>query len=115
MKKLKMIMMYQTGAPSAEETVLEDLECQDPFAHRKVGVTEVPWKNKKCPSCKVGFNSKSKTIKCHGCDSFTHSKTSCMSKATNKSQFFCVTCSPEANKDQQETGGEKPSEHSSYV
>ena len=53
MKKLKMIMMYQTGAPSAEETVLEDLECQDPFAHRKVGVTEVPWKNKKCPSCRL--------------------------------------------------------------
>ena len=39
--------------PSAEETVLDDLECQDPFAHRKVGITEVPWKNKKCPSCRL--------------------------------------------------------------
>ena len=46
--------------PELENSVLEELECSDPYSHRKIGEKEVLWKNKKCPSCKVGFNAKSR-------------------------------------------------------
>ena len=38
------------------------MECEDPYAHtcRKVNVKEVQWKYKIWPSCKVGFNAKSR-------------------------------------------------------
>ena len=51
--------------PEIEDSVLEDLECEDPYAHRKVGVKDIPWKGKNCPSCKGGFNAKSRPSKCH--------------------------------------------------
>ena len=57
---------------------------------------KVPWKNKKCSTCKLGFNSKSNPIKCDGCDSFTHQKTSCLKEGISRSQFYCKTCIPES-------------------
>ena len=46
--------------PDFENSVLEVFENDNQaYAHRKIGRKEVlPWKNKKCPSCKLGFNTK---------------------------------------------------------
>ena len=61
------------------------------FANRKIGRKEVlPWKNKKCPSCKLGFNTKSSPLKCDGCDSFTHKKQTCLKQVAQNAQFFFV-------------------------
>ena len=47
--------------PVNEDSVLEELKCNDPYA--QVGEKEkVPWRKKKCPSCKLGFNTKSAPI-----------------------------------------------------
>ena len=88
--------------PSNENSVLEELQCEDPYSHRKVGEKEkVPWRNKKCPSCKLGFNTKSTPIKCDGCDSFTHKKNTCLRDVKNKNQFFCKVCSSTENSQEQ--------------
>ena len=76
--------------PSFENSVLEELECDDPYSARKVGEKKkAPWINKKCPSCKLGFNSKSGPVKCDGCDSFTHKKRACLDESSEKHQFYC--------------------------
>ena len=80
-----------------ESSVLEELECEDVYSDRIVGVKNLPWRNKKCPSCNLGFNSKSKPSKCHGCDSFTHSKRACLNKGIEVSQFYCKTCAPNSD------------------
>ena len=51
------------------------------------------WRNKRCPSCKLGFNAKSKP-KCFGCDSFSHSKPSCFNKGVETPHFYCKVCAP---------------------
>ena len=75
------------------ESVLEELENPDTYQHRKIGKKEVKaWKNKKCSSCKVGFNSKSDPIRCDGCDSYTHKRQACIQEGSKKSQFYCKLC-----------------------
>ena len=85
--------------PAFENSVLEEFENENNiYAHRKIGVKEpVKWKNKKCPSCSSGFNNKSFPLKCDGCDSYTHKKPSCLSKAIQNSQFYWKTCNPATN------------------
>ena len=86
---------YETSNWVAEnnDSVLEELENTDTFKHRKIGKKEVKaWKNKKCSSCKVGFNSKSDPIKCDGCDSYTHKRQACIQEGSKKSQFYCKLC-----------------------
>ena len=79
--------------PSNEDSVLEELSCEDNFNNRKIGVrSREPWIRKKCPSCHLGFNSKSAPIKCYGCDSFTHQKPSCFKYGTEKNNFYCKVC-----------------------
>ena len=51
-------------------------------------------KKRKCPACKLGFNSKSKPVKCHGCDGFTHARVRCTSSPEAKDNFFCKICVP---------------------
>ena len=51
--------------------------------------------NKKCSSCKIGFNSKSDPLKCDGCDSFTHKKLACIKEGSNNAQLYYKLCNPE--------------------
>ena len=68
-----------TWIPSVtEESTLEELSCNDIYANRVIGKNNCPWKNKKCPACKLGFNSKLKPVNCHGYDSYIHPKVKCM-------------------------------------
>ena len=87
--------------PSFENSVLEELQCEDPYSERRIGEKKkVAWRNKKCPSCKLGFNTKSDPVKCDGCDSFTHKKNACLDESIEKHQFYCKICKPTvANKD----------------
>ena len=80
--------------PQNENSVLEELENRDTYTHRKIGEKARPWTGKKCPSCNAGFINKSATIKCHGCDSYTHKRQSCVRSCSDKSQFYCKTCTP---------------------
>ena len=80
--------------PSMEVTTLEELECTDVYANNVIETKNYPWKNKKCPACKVGFNSKSNPLKCLGCDSYTHSRFSCTSNVGTQSAFYCKICRP---------------------
>ena len=79
--------------PAFENSVLEEFENENNiYAHRKIGVKEpVKWKNKKCPSCSLWIHNKSFPLKYDGCDSYTHKKPSCLSKAIQNSQFYCKT------------------------
>ena len=78
-----------------EESAPEDLENPDVYENRSVGVkVPCPWRNKKCPSCKLGFNTRSNPEKCHGCDSYTHRKEACLKKCVQESQFYCEICVP---------------------
>ena len=75
--------------PASENSVLEELHCEDPYVDRRVGKKcPYEWKNKKCPSCSFGFTSKSNPIKCHDCDAFTHNKNKCLSVCDTGSNFF---------------------------
>ena len=77
-------------------TILEAFDNPDSYPQRKIGVKEPKaWKNKKCSSCKIGFNSKSDPLKCDGCDSFTHKKLACIKEGSNNTQFYCKLCIPE--------------------
>ena len=98
--------------PEFENSVLEELECSDPYSQRRVGEKEVKWRNKKCPSCKAGFNAKSRPNKCHGCDSFTHTKRACMKQGSKSSQFNCKLCAPA---DDSETTSKEASTSSSCM
>ena len=81
--------------PRNEDSVLEELSCEDNFENRKIGVkNKEPWKKKKCATCHLGFNSKSAPIKCHGCDSYTHRKPSCFNEGSSKKHFNCKVCTP---------------------
>ena len=72
---------------------LEELYCDNPFSDRIIGVKKpVPWRNKKCTSCKVSFNTKSNPIKCDGCDSYTHKRNVCLRNTSDKNQFYCKVC-----------------------
>ena len=73
---------------------MEELECEDVYVERIIGAKNLPWRNKKCPSCKLGFNAKSKPSKCYGCDSFSHSKPSCFNKGVESPHFYCKVCAP---------------------
>ena len=65
-------------------TILEEFDNPDWYPQRKIGVKEPKaWKNKKCSSCKIGFNSKSDPLKCDGCDFFTHKSYYASKKAEN--------------------------------
>ena len=77
-----------------ENSVLEELDNQDVYNQRKIGEKNKPWIGKKCPSCKAGFKNRSATKKCHGCDSFTHNRQSCVKFCSDKSQFYCKICKP---------------------
>ena len=70
-----------------ENSVLEELECEDVYTERVIGAKNLLWRNKRCPSCKLGFNAKSKPSKCYGCDSFSHSKPSCFNKGVESPHF----------------------------
>ena len=84
--------------PEFENSVLEELGNENgAYAHRKVGVKEAAlWKNKKCPSCKLGFITRSDPIKCDGCDSYTHQKPTCLMHTVRHAHFYCKTCNPVA-------------------
>ena len=75
-----------------ENSVLEELNNIDVYGGRQIGKKVTPWLGKKCPSCKAGFVKKSSTKKCHGCDSFTHDRLSCVRFCSDKHQFYCTTC-----------------------
>ena len=81
--------------PRNEDSVLEELPCEDNFDDRKIGVeNKEPWKKKECPSCNLGFHLKSTSIKCHGCDSYTHKKSSCFNEGSSKKHFYCKIFTP---------------------
>ena len=78
--------------PRNEISSLEEMENHDPFEGRSIGVRVKRVTSKKCPTCKLGFNAKSNPVKCHGCDSFTHKKKSCLEECHISKQFFCKIC-----------------------
>ena len=81
--------------PTQENSVFEDLENEDVYEHRNIRQKKKPcWSNEKCASCKTGFNSRSKPVKCDECDRYTHKKVSCLKETYEKSQFFCRVCVP---------------------
>ena len=51
--------------------------------------------NRDCVSI-FGFNSKSKPVKCHGCDSYTHPKVKCMNTGVQNMQYYCKVCLPDS-------------------
>ena len=82
-------------ASRGDDSTLEELENPDFYENRRVGVkVPKPWIKKRCPSCRIGFNSRSSPIKCDGCDSYTHRKQTCIKEASQKSQFYCKICVP---------------------
>ena len=84
---------------SRDDSTLEAFENPDVYQNRKIGSKPIkPWNKKKCPSCKIGFNSRSNPIKCDGCDSFTHKKQGCLKETKHKNQFYCKICSPTQDK-----------------
>ena len=73
-----------------EESSPEDLENPDVYDNRTIGVkVPCPWRNKKRPSCKLGFNTMSNPEKYHDLDSYTHRKEACLKKCVQEAQFFC--------------------------
>ena len=88
-----------------ESSSLEVLaQPSQPYSGRRVGLTSKtqdnqssrpPWMGKKCPACKKGFNSLSQVVQCRDCDSFTHTKSTCISTNTSSTEnFSCRTCKP---------------------
>ena len=87
-----------------EKSTIEELtQPSNPYSERTVGTTKrvqeetndkakrAPWLKKKCPGCRKGFNSQSKTIQCRGCDSFSHDKAICSSTSL-KTDYLCLNC-----------------------
>ena len=75
---------------------MEELSCNDVYANRVIGKNNCPWKNKKCPACKLGFNSKLKPVNCHGCDSYIHPKVKCMNTGVQNMQYYCKVRLPDS-------------------
>ena len=63
--------------PELERTDIEVLDNTDVYKH------------------KLGFNSKSNPINCHGFDAFIHCKNSCMRQEIQGTNYFCTTCLPQ--------------------
>ena len=67
---------------------------ENPYKGRKIGITKNKqdkktwWKNISCPSCDLGFNTKSSVKKCHACEKIVHRKPSCIVMCENETYFF---------------------------
>ena len=79
--------------PVMETSTLEELANPDVFQERRIGQKpNKPWVGKKCNSCSKGFVARSKTRKCHDCDSYTHDRNSCVQFCHESNQFYCKKC-----------------------
>ena len=87
------------------ESNLEEIdEGENPYKHRKVGVSKKTqekqqmessqwWRGAKCPSCNTGFTSRSKQKQCHSCDKYSHIKKQCLSMSEEDTGvFLCKKC-----------------------
>ena len=87
-----------------ENSIVDDVfQSENPYKERRIGVTKKKqdkqqwWKNISCPSCEVGFKSRSDVRKCHSCDKFIHRKVACTILCENET-YFCLKCLPDRAK-----------------